>query len=178
MSIRLKIWPLEHTQGKKLMTHDRHSTITIAHSKHFVLRWAKNSDLKMCLNLTDTYKPSNKQEGHDSPGSLTWVIFPTKWILPPLVLLFQFVTPGVRQVLTPGASYEWNVEGPQGDATYQKSKLYPFQFQRRRILKLVFLVPIFQLVTPGKGQFWAQGNHMNKLGRGLQGDAIYQIWKL
>ena len=26
----------------------------------------------------------------------------------------------------------------QGNATYQISKLYPFQFQRRRILKLVF----------------------------------------
>ena len=42
-------------------------------------------------------------------------------------------------------------KGLQGDATYQKSKLYPFQFQRRRILKLVFFVPMFQLVTPGVG---------------------------
>ena len=41
----------------------------------------------------------------------------------------------------------------QGDATYQTSNLYPFQFQRRRILKLVFFVPMFQLVTPGVGQF-------------------------
>ena len=32
-------------------------------------------------------------------------------------------------------------KGLQGDVTYQKFKLYPFQFQRRRILK-------FQLVTP------------------------------
>ena len=39
----------------------------------------------------------------------------------------------------------------QGDATYQKSKLYPFQFQRTRIFKLVFFVPIFQLVTPSVG---------------------------
>ena len=30
--------------------------------------------------------------------------------------------------------------GLQGDATYQKSKVYPFQFQRR-ILMLVFFVP-------------------------------------
>ena len=42
-------------------------------------------------------------------------------------------------------------KGLQGDATYQKSKLHPFQFQRRRILKLVFFVPMFQLVTPGVG---------------------------
>ena len=38
-------------------------------------------------------------------------------------------------------------KGLQVDATYQKSKLYPFQFQRR-ILKLVFFVPMFHFVTP------------------------------
>ena len=32
-------------------------------------------------------------------------------------------------------------KGLKGDATYRKSKLYLFQFQRRRILKLVFYVP-------------------------------------
>ena len=42
-------------------------------------------------------------------------------------------------------------KGLQGDATYQKSKLYPFQFHRRRILKLVFFVPMFQFVTPEVG---------------------------
>ena len=42
-------------------------------------------------------------------------------------------------------------KGLQGDATYRRSKLYFFQFQRRRILKLVFFVPMFQLVTPGVG---------------------------
>ena len=45
------------------------------------------------------------------------------------------------------------VKGLQGDATYRKSKLYPFQFQRRRILKLVFFVPIIQLMTLGWDQF-------------------------
>ena len=34
---------------------------------------------------------------------------------------------------------------------YQKSMLYPFQFLGRRILKLVFFVPMFQLVTSGVG---------------------------
>ena len=33
----------------------------------------------------------------------------------------------------------------------QKSKLHPFQFQRRRILKSVFFVLMFQLVYPGVG---------------------------
>ena len=37
--------------------------------------------------------------------------------------------------------------GPQGDATYQKSKLYPFQFQSRRILKLIFFVIMFQVCS-------------------------------
>ena len=44
-------------------------------------------------------------------------------------------------------------KGLQGDATDKKSKLYPFQIQRIRILKLVFFVPMFQLVTPGVGSF-------------------------
>ena len=44
-------------------------------------------------------------------------------------------------------------KGLQGCYT-QKSKLYPFQFQRRRILRLVFFVPMFQLVTHRvRGQF-------------------------
>ena len=47
-------------------------------------------------------------------------------------------------------------KGLQGDAAYQKSKLYPYQFQRRRILKLVFFVPMFQLVTPGVGSVLTQ----------------------
>ena len=41
-------------------------------------------------------------------------------------------------------------KGLQGGATYQKSKFYPFRFQRR-ILKLVFFAPMFQLVTPVVG---------------------------
>ena len=48
-------------------------------------------------------------------------------------------------------------KGPRGDATYHKSKLYPLQFQRRRILKLVFFVLMFQLVTPGLGPVLTQG---------------------
>ena len=42
-------------------------------------------------------------------------------------------------------------KGPQGDAKYQISKLYPFQFETRRILKLVFFGPMFQVVTPRAG---------------------------
>ena len=86
-----------------------------------------------------------RQEGRDGPGSLTRVIFPTNefYIFVPLV-----------PTCDPqgGASFDPKGhhvnKGLQGDATYRKSKLYLFQFQRRRILKLVFFVPMFQLVTP------------------------------
>ena len=40
---------------------------------------------------------------------------------------------------------------PQGDAKSQISKLYTFQFLRRRILKMGSFVPMFQLVTPPSG---------------------------
>ena len=68
--------------------------------------------------------------------------------------------------------------GQQGDAAYQISNLYAFHFQRRRTLKMGFFVSMFQLVTPGWGQFWPQGFHINKLGRGPLEDATYQISKL
>ena len=45
----------------------------------------------------------------------------------------------------------------QGDATYQLSKLYTFQFQRRRNLKFAVFVSIFQLVTPGTGSVLTPG---------------------
>ena len=67
-----------------------------------------------------------------------------------LFLWFQLVTLSVGPVLIPRNKID---KGLQGDATYQKSNLYPFQFQRRRILKLVFFVPMFQLVTQLWGQF-------------------------
>ena len=46
--------------------------------------------------------------------------------------------------------------GALGNATYQISKFQAFQFQRGRILKLVFFVPMsttpmFHLVTPEAG---------------------------
>ena len=46
---------------------------------------------------------------------------------------------------------------PQGDAKNKISKLYNFQFQRKRILKMGFFVPMFQLVTPGLGPILTLG---------------------
>ena len=68
--------------------------------------------------------------------------------------------------------------GPQGYAKNQISKLYAFQFQRRRILKKGFFVPMFRLVTPGVGPILTQEHHINKLGRSQLEDATYQISKL
>ena len=68
-----------------------------------------------------------------------------------LFLWFQLVIPSFDPK---GHNMNKIDKGLQRDATYQNSKLYPFQFQRRRILKLDFFVPMFQLVTPpGRGQF-------------------------
>ena len=67
------------------------------------------------------------------------------------------MTPRAGLVLTPGAFYEENGRGPQGDVTYQISNLYAIQFQRRKILKMGFFVPMFQLVTPGVGPVLTPG---------------------
>ena len=53
--------------------------------------------------------------------------------------------------LDPGHHVNKIDKGLQGNATFQKSKLYPLQLERRRILKLVFFVPMYQLVTPQGG---------------------------
>ena len=85
------------------------------------------------------------------PGLLTWVIFPTNefYIFVPLVPICD---PRGGASFDPKGYHVNKIDkGLQGDATYRKSKLYLFQFQRRRILKLVFFVPMFQLVTPGVG---------------------------
>ena len=69
-----------------------------------------------------------------------------------LFLWFHLLTPGPGPVLIPMVHHMNKIDkGLQGDATYQKSNLYLFHFQRTRILKTVFFIPMFQLVTPGVG---------------------------
>ena len=96
-----------------------------------------------------------------------------------LFLWFQLLTNGGGASFDPTGHHMNKIDkGLQGDATYQKSMLYPFQIQRRRILKLVFFLPMFQLVTPGVGSVFTQRNHMNKIDKGPQRNAKYQISKL
>ena len=45
----------------------------------------------------------------------------------------------------------------KGDATYQMSKLYAIQFQRRRILNFALFVPMFKLVDPWAGPVLTPG---------------------
>ena len=67
------------------------------------------------------------------------------------------MTPRVGLVLTQGHIMNKLGRGPQGDATYQISNLYAIQYQRRKILKMSFFVPMFQLVTPGAGPVLTPG---------------------
>ena len=80
-----------------------------------------------------------KQEGHHGPGSLTRVIFLKNgfYIFVPLVPTSE--PPGGASFEPKGHHLNKIDKGLQGDATYQKSKLYPFQFQRKRILKFLAL---------------------------------------
>ena len=92
-----------------------------------------------------------EQEGHDGSGLLTRVIFPTNEFYI-FVLLVPTSDPWVGASFDPKGHHMNQIDkGLQGDDTYQKTKLYPFQFQSKRILKLVFFVPMFQLVTPRVG---------------------------
>ena len=62
--------------------------------------------------------------------------------------MFKFMTPREGQSWPQEHHMNTLGRGPQGGAAYQISKLYAFQFQKRRILKMGFFVPIFQNVTP------------------------------
>ena len=65
----------------------------------------------------------------------------------------------------PGQDQSWPLghhmnelgRGQQGDATYKISKLWAIQFQRRRIIKFSFLVPMFNVWRSGRGQFKTRG---------------------
>ena len=54
----------------------------------------------------------------------------------------------------------------------------PSIFKEEKIWRWASLFLCSNLWPPGRGQFWPQGHHMNKLGRRHQGGAIYQVSKL
>ena len=84
------------------------------------------------LSLRGDNARTNRQEGHDGPGSLTRVIFPTNefCIFVPLVPTSD---PQGGASSDPKGHHVNKIDkGLQGEATYQ-------------ILKLVFFVPMFHL---------------------------------
>ena len=119
------------------------------------------------------YQPFFKQEVHDGPGSLTWVIFPTKWILPSLLLLFQLVASfNPRGII-------WieliNVHKAMLHTKNQSSKPSRFREEEFWILPSLFLCsnlwPHGGANLDPRGIVWT-------LGRGQQWDAAYKISKL
>ena len=68
--------------------------------------------------------------------------------------------------------------GPLGDATYQLLRLKSLWFQTRRFYHVFPIKAYVKHVTPGQAHFWPKRHNLNKLGRGLLGDATYQILRL
>ena len=70
-------------------------------------------------------------------------------------LLCSYVSnlwPPVRGPIWPQGHHMNNLgRGPLGDATYEISKLCTFYFQRRKILKFSFFVPMFRTCDPRGG---------------------------
>ena len=130
MSIRLKICPLEAEDFRPVLRGRISAPFPLQKSIVFSQMQNYNKRAMMALDC--------------SPESFSPQMNSTSFYL-----CFQLVIPSFD---TKGHHTNKIDKGLQADATYQISKLYPFQFQRRRILKLVFFVPIFQLVTP-RNQF-------------------------
>ena len=59
---------------------------------------------------------------------------------------------------------------------YQGSR--PCGFRQEDYFMFLLLNAYVKHVTPGWGHFWPKGHNLNKLGRGLLGDATYQISRL
>ena len=59
---------------------------------------------------------------------------------------------------------------------YQGSR--PCGFRQEDFFMFLPILVYVKHVTPGRGHFWPQGHTLNKLVRGPQGDATYQISKL
>ena len=84
----------------------------------------------------------------------------------------------------------WAIFGPRGivwtnlvvvyqmmlHSKYQGSR--PCGFRQEEFFMFLPILIYVKHVTPGAGPFWPQGYHLNKLGRGLLGDATYKLSKL
>ena len=107
---------------------------------------------------------SFEQFGRGPLGDATYQISPFSFrkkellSFPSLFLCFELVTPKSRPVLTQGHHINNLGTSPLGDASYQISNLCTFLFQRRRILKFSFFVPMFRTCdSPGAGPVLTPG---------------------
>ena len=135
---------------------------------------------KILAKVSKFRKQKKNQEGHDGPESLTWVSFPTKWILPSLLLFFQLMTPGMGPVLTPGGIIWIEIDiGPNIIVQGQMIKVLLLLVSEKKNFKVFLLCSYVSNLWPlGQGKIWPRGHHMNNLGRGPLGDATYEISKL
>ena len=83
-----------------------------------------------------------------------------------------------------GASFEprgilWtNLVEVHKEITHTKYQMStPPSFREKKFWRWASLFLCSNLWPPERSQFWPQGHHMNRLGRGPQGDATYQISK-
>ena len=51
-------------------------------------------------------------------------------------------------------------------------------FQTRRVFHVFSVYAYVKSLAPGRSYLWRQGYNLKKLGRGLLGDATYQILRL
>ena len=68
--------------------------------------------------------------------------------------------------------------GLLGDASYQTSMLWALWFQTRIFFHGSPYISLCKTNDPKAGHFLPPAHNMNKLGRGLLGDATYQISRL
>ena len=151
----------------------------------------KNS--KICLLCS--YAPTCEPHGRTSPDPrrIIWTNLvevhkemlhtkykcsrPSSFIVEEIFILCSYVqlmTPRVGLVLTPGAFYDKNLV-----EVYKEMPHTKYQISMTSSFREENFCSYVQTCDPlRRGQFWPQGHHMNKFGRGPQGDAIYQISKL
>ena len=101
------------------------------------------------------------------------------------IIKFSFLVPTLN-LWPPGLDEFWPQghfmnkigKGPQGDAHTKYQISTPSSCTEEKIWRWASLFLCSNLWPPDRGQFWPQGHHMNKLGRGHQGDAIHHVSKL
>ena len=86
--------------------------------------------------------------------------------------MLELVTPRARQVLTPRTSFAQTWQRSTRRCCIPNVTALSLPVSEKKI-KFSFFVPMFKLLTHGAGPDLTPGHHMNKLGRGLLGDATY-----